>query len=61
MTNTSTLAPWETFVTPQMVADAKRQAAKLIRSGHTVDAAAAEAAAWIRMRAIRSRMLSSVR
>jgi hypothetical protein len=61
MTNTAELAPWESFVTPKMEADARRQATKLVNSGMTIDAAAAEATAWVRMKAIQARMLSNIK
>jgi len=58
MTNTTAITPWESFVTAKMEADGRRQARKLVASGMSIDAAAAEATAWIRMKAIQARMIS---
>jgi hypothetical protein len=59
MTNTE-IAPWESFVTAKMEADGRRQAMKLVNSGMTIDQAAAEATAWIRVKAINARMIANL-
>lgn len=57
MTNTRT---WESFITPAMESDARRQASKLVANGSTVDAAAMEASAWIAVKAKRSAMIANL-
>lgn len=60
MTNTQTAAPWETFITAEMESAAQRQALKLVASGHTIDAAAAEAAAWVAVKAKHAMIIANL-
>ncbi|SDP08489.1 hypothetical protein SAMN04515671_2902 [Nakamurella panacisegetis] len=52
---------WEQFITPKMEADARRQALRLVNAGgYSLDAAAAEAAAWVRMKAIQAMQIAGL-
>lgn len=52
--------PLADFITPAMMTAARAQATKLVKSGMTIDQAAAESAAWVDVKAKSARIAAAM-